>query len=813
MHLRPLLWLLLLFTALFAPHVQAETLQAPIGGKAISIGTARIACAAPEGGWSIDVTGRLLKPPTQEDAIGKLVELKIAADSSECAQSQSTLRLVATGAWPSIDSNSVVFNADQNTLEARGRRLRGVSVAWRSDTASGLDTCQSPRLDPNAERCQWTLGRGLSADPNARVLQWVPAGGRAGTDVVTFDADGSRAEVGTFTLSPARVLVSALLPSDPSIDLSTGRGEVSLLHPEVIESVECSPARCELKAGKLVVRGISSDANSIDLKFALRPKVSLIKKDGSDAKLTAHIGVLHCPLEVASGPPLRAVDGSRIVLRMEQRCARGLPSLAFEIDDDPAPVIASEADTTGTYVLLDAGRIEKKSIEITARHTQGDDDVVAITHIDTRSPPLVRASLEIPFHKNLDFIPNNRPARVHTAPVPKPGKLVVAAIDGVYHLQPGHEDAIVGDADASGMVALRFAYRVPSLPGTLALADLAYLSDPLQRNVREANLPVPVADSAFSARPLVEVVCGPTLNATRLLPGQTAHLEFALRDDCRVVFHRERLPPEYGSQRLNLNIEVLNADGVARAAGSVQQTLTLRAGSHPIYAWIHGVSGQFDRVIVRLSHAADEAHYVGAAEIDTGAPALEMDRRLRPWPRAPVRHQRHPHRPLSLRRRRTQRRALAQLRPRLASHVARLRRPRRLPRPRSGRHGLRPRQGHQRLRQVPHASRHHHRPWHRRPRRQSFLTDSSLNQLARLGRTEHHQHLRQPLRLHFRPQHLDRQHRGESLSFGGCPAAAHLHKVPYATRSHPAAFRTMRTSSRDSSISSAASVSSWYTMN
>ncbi|HET7544527.1 MAG TPA: hypothetical protein VFK05_31875, partial [Polyangiaceae bacterium] len=49
----------------------------------------------------------------------------------------------------------------------------------------------------------------------------------------------------------------------------------------------------------------------------------------------------------------------------------------------------------------------------------------------------------------------------------------------------------------------------------------------------------------------------------------------------------------------------------------------MRPGAEPIYAWINGVKAPFDRILVRLSHAADEAHYVGALEIRTGAPEVK----------------------------------------------------------------------------------------------------------------------------------------------------------------------------------------------
>jgi hypothetical protein len=444
-----------------------------------------------------------------------------------------------------------------------------------------------------------------------------------GSDVVTFDAEGERADPSTFVLAPARVVLASLLPPDASIDLSTGRGEVPLFHPEVVRGAECSPARCEAAGGKLLVRGISSDVNSVDVRFSLAPKVVFQKKEGSDSKPTAHLAVLHCPMSVASGPPLRSVDGSRLVVRIEERCARDLSLLEFEVDDTPVRVLESSVDAGATYILLEVGRLEKKSISIAALHSQGDGDVIALTHADTWLPPHVRASLEIPGHKNLDFIPNNRPTRVHTPSVPSPGRLFVLPVDGVYHVDEKDPALITGDADAAGLATLRFAYRVESLPGELAKTDLGVLTDPLERSVHEANLPAPIANTVFSSRPMVELICGPTLDGTRVIPAQTAHLDFSRRDDCRLVFHRERIQPEYGTQKLNLSIEVMSADGLPRSEGHVAQTLTLRSGSHPIYAWVHGVTQQFDRVVIRLSHAADEAHYVGAAEIDTGSPAVK----------------------------------------------------------------------------------------------------------------------------------------------------------------------------------------------
>jgi hypothetical protein len=55
----------------------------------------------------------------------------------------------------------------------------------------------------------------------------------------------------------------------------------------------------------------------------------------------------------------------------------------------------------------------------------------------------------------------------------------------------------------------------------------------------------------------------------------------------------------------------------------VAEVVIVKAGAEPRYAWIRGITDQFDRVRVRISHVADDGHYIGAAELKTGAPAAQ----------------------------------------------------------------------------------------------------------------------------------------------------------------------------------------------
>ena len=98
-------------------------LEAPVGGKEISLGRGRVACDKPTGGWTLVGTGLALKPPENDQAVGQAVELKVSADHGGCTNG-STVTLVAVGDAPSFDPNSVVVDVDAGTVEAHGKNLR-----------------------------------------------------------------------------------------------------------------------------------------------------------------------------------------------------------------------------------------------------------------------------------------------------------------------------------------------------------------------------------------------------------------------------------------------------------------------------------------------------------------------------------------------------------------------------------------------------------------------------------------------------------------------------------------------------------------
>ncbi len=607
-----------------AGTARAETIEAPVGGRPIALGDARVACVANAGGWRAEPGGHAVRPPTSDAAIGATAELRVAPTAADCPRATSSVKLVATATWPNFDLSSFTLAIDEGRLEAQGSRLHGVVVTWPSDTGRASDSCRDLKVDGGVETCAWGVPKTLSVDPTASALRWLPAGSQVGPDVSLYDAEGRAAAPDGFAIVPSRVEVMDILPADASVDVSSGVGRAPLSHPEAVAGVDCGTARCSADAGVLVMQAPPAAATSVDVKFRLAPHVTYTRRSPPETQPVIKVAIVRCPMGVVSGPALRGLDTARVVVRIEGACAHDLASLRFFVGGRATDMTTSESAKDAAFAVLNLGSIDTPTVSITAVRGEGEGAVVAVARIETRPPPVVRTVLEIAGFPPIDFIPNNRPATVLFPRVPD-GELALLSIDDVYEAKrDGAITTVQGDMNAVGLVALRFGYRAPNLPAPLDKVDLGILTDSLQRSIKEANVPAPLALAAFTPAPLVDVVCSKTAHEeVRPIPGIPAHLPYEMRDGCRVVFHRERLLPEYGTQRIQFEIEVDKLDGSSRPEGKVTQTLIMRAGNEPRVAWIKGVSAPYDRVVVRISHQADEQHYLGASDIVTGAPALQ----------------------------------------------------------------------------------------------------------------------------------------------------------------------------------------------
>ena len=604
-----------LVASLLASAADADVVQVPEGSKAIQAIAKGVVCGPLPGGWVIDATDRRMvtPPPATPPTTVRTLDVKVADTVAGCATSKQTITLNATGAWPELDATGVTLFPDDGRLELKGGHLKGVVITWsvpgdeKTPARHGADQC----LDATPAKvgtCAIPLAPGLPLDVQ---LMWLPQYGRYGDDVTTFDGAGNRVDHDALRLHPAKIVLSKPLVQTTGVDVTNGPARVALSHPEAVSWVDCgATATCELDRG-VVVRAVPSPVTQVALRLRLAPRVYVARGDALDAVVSATVPILACPMSVVAGSVVRDVDDASAVVKLDSNCGRDPNRLRWSAGGDLADVRAVVKATDGIYVLLGITRVTAEKITITATRPELDNTIVASTTGKTVPLPVPHIALELVGHGKIDFVPTNRPAKIIVSGTGELGALHPVAVPGVYSLSDeGGVTSIRAADSAEGFVSLRLAYRMPTLPGELATADLVTITERVQRAVREAAVPVAIGARAYGlgGEPLVEFLCGPS--AHRIEPGELYRIPFADRDSCRVIVHRERLTPADGSQDVTVDIEVTKADNTPRAEAKVSEHMVLVPGGEPRVIPIRDGLREFDHVAVRVSHVVDESRYV-----------------------------------------------------------------------------------------------------------------------------------------------------------------------------------------------------------
>jgi hypothetical protein len=308
---------------------------------------------------------------------------------------------------------------------------------------------------------------------------------------------------------------------------------------------------------------------------------------------------------------------------MDARCSNDA-RLRWTVGAEPAEVVRAMKLNDASYVLLRAGRIATGNVTISVARPDAEGIIGAVTS-KTAPPPRPHAAVELPGYGRIDFIPTNREAVLAVSDPGERASLVPLPIEGVYSIRTEKNRYLIrGDDRAGGLVSLRFGFRVDGLPPEFAGTNLAVLTEQIQRPVREASVPAPFAAAAERKEPLAEFVCADKHGVSHAVPpGTPLRIPYEARDTCRVILHQERLRPEDGLQEIVLEIEVTKADGTKRAEASIDERMVLRPGGETRTFFLRGVTGQFDYVVIRVSHVVDETRYVLTPSARQSLPAIQ----------------------------------------------------------------------------------------------------------------------------------------------------------------------------------------------
>ena len=604
---KPLACLLLLATALAGRLARAETLQIPEGGKGVPIGKERVVCGDLPDGWTSAPDRRSVRPPESANATNRVVNIQVAASPAGCAHSPAALTLLATGPIPEIDTASVSFYPDEGRLELRGLRLEGVQIAWQAENHEGRETCLGTTQVGKIQQCVLPLQRKL---PALAALRWLPAHAKDGPEVSSFDPQGLPLDLSTLVLRPTRFVIAHVFSNGETLDVSQGTGSVPLAHSEAVASADCGLARCDLSEGNLIVRNVPAEATQISVTARLAPRFFVSHGDKLESSASATFALLRCPLAVVSGRPMRDAEEPHILIKMADRC-RSSARLRWYVGTEPATVVREDRTTDGDLVLLRAGELAGGSVTITATRADTLLGVVGSVTTPTMAPPRPQSTLELPGHGPISFIPTNREALWSVAGVAH-ARLVPLHLAGAYTVRRHKDQTFIrGDRNSGGFVNLRYVYRSDELPKGFEDVNLAILSEPVERPLREASIPVSFTSPAPHGAPLAEFLCADAKGAIQaLVPGTPTRIPLSARDSCRVVIHQERILPDDGQQDVVLDVEVTKAGGSKRSDASLSERMVLRPGGEPRIIFLKGITEQYDQISVRLSHVLDETRYV-----------------------------------------------------------------------------------------------------------------------------------------------------------------------------------------------------------
>jgi hypothetical protein len=585
----------------------AWVLQFPVQAEFASLPQGRVLCGPVPEGFSIDAARRRVRPKADAEP-GLTADVTLAQNTGACGSDmQEPATLVVTGEHPAIEPNSATIALDAGRLEVYGLALEGARIGWSADGKVGSDVCLGVTKDKEREQCALNIDKSLPADPQHIELRWAPPFGRIAADVVTYDKGGEPLADELLRVTVARLVITRMFPDALTVNVASGEGKVLLVHPEAVSGAECGVVRCDVADDGLLVGSVPAAAPSFAVRVRLRPRVFLQRGDNPDNAVAERLTVLRCPMALVSGVPLRGVDELRVLLRLSPECVGDVSRLRWTVNGDPTEMMTVEPFDQAVYALLRVGRIASDRITIVALREDGS--VLAVLASPTAELPPLMATLAVPDYGPIEFIPRNRDAIVTVTHVGGQGRLVPVSVPGAYEVSRQQDGFHVrGVYGAGGYAALRFAYRIEGLPGNFSDFDFAEVDDPVQRPIREASVPVPIGGSSMTAKPVLELYCSLRAGELQLMmPGLAHHIPFDMRDSCRLVIHRERIPKEAGEQRLDVEVSVIEVGGEQRPEEHMTHRLVLRHGREREVVWLRGARQQFDRLIVQATHVVNES--------------------------------------------------------------------------------------------------------------------------------------------------------------------------------------------------------------
>ncbi|NMB74555.1 MAG: hypothetical protein GYA21_05435 [Myxococcales bacterium] len=547
--------------------------------------------------------------------------LAVAAGDQGCAGPQQTVHLLLAPLplEEAAPGNLTVWFDARNAEFAPARPGQGRLVAVLDGMVAASQPCRDHEtclLD--VEAAFWEA---FAATPSRAGLLWLPAGADLPVGQPFPPLLGLRAgAVGwsELRLIPERVVFNAPLVAEQALDTASPRHEIEVRFPEALDQVACDVAECRKTATGVRLFQVDPSAGRVRLNYTLRPRFflqrdrRLLRADSVVLRLERC--AIQAPLEV---PLLSGTLNHRLFIKIPADCLSATEPVEERLALRTRPAVraflraehpAADPAVRLLEVQLERVPVGVEQLTLTLLERSGGArrlGAVNLPVVSAFEPGRIR--LEVPAVGPVEFIPNNRPARLLLAFDDDrfSSDLTVEDRPGWYRSSRDADGwSVQGEPGSAGVVPLRLAYRPRALNAFLGRAadepvpELALFDTQARFEVRTLNLVVPLVPERSPTGPVIEVECGPPGHARTLIPGSLNRIPFSQRDSCRLVFHLARLPPDAGLQRLRVQ------------AGEFNQVITLAPGPGELLASIPpGERNEYDQLTVSVAHDLLSGHY------------------------------------------------------------------------------------------------------------------------------------------------------------------------------------------------------------
>jgi len=214
------------------------------------------------------------------------------------------------------------------------------------------------------------------------------------------------------------------------------------------------------------VRSFSPIATTVTVRLRLGPRFFLAHGAAQEQVVTATLPLLHCPLAVVSGPPLRDGDATQVIVRMDARCVSGT-RLRWLTDGRPAEVLRTEKSSDATFFLLATGRVVSERVTIAV--TRADLDGHCDRSCGDRHHPRTSATCHTGVAQTRPhrFHPHQPRCRAHRSRCGRTRPFRTACRGGAYAVTPAPTTEATSCAESRASPA--------SFPCALAIAPMAFL--------------------------------------------------------------------------------------------------------------------------------------------------------------------------------------------------------------------------------------------------------------------------------------------------------------------------------------------------